>query len=69
VIGREAREQRKPLIAHYAHLTIHAVLHLRGFDHARPADAVRMERAEIRILRQFGHANPYLIAPVPRPVQ
>jgi probable rRNA maturation factor len=69
VIGREAREQGKPLIAHYAHLTIHAVLHLRGFDHARPADAVRMERAEIRILRKFGHPNPYLIAPVPRPVQ
>lgn len=60
VIVREARKQRKPLLAHYAHLTVHAVLHLRGFDHARTADAARMERAEIRILKRLGHPNPYL---------
>jgi probable rRNA maturation factor len=60
VISREAREQGKTLDAHYAHLTVHAVLHLRGYDHARPADAARMEKAEIRILRRLGHANPYV---------
>src|SRR4051812_29738057 len=50
VIAREAREQGKALEAHYAHLTVHAILHLRGFDHERDTDATRMERAEIRIL-------------------
>jgi probable rRNA maturation factor len=59
VIAREAREQGKALQAHYAHLTVHAVLHLRGYDHARAADAARMERAEIRILKRLGHPNPY----------
>jgi len=61
VIGREARAQGKPLAAHYAHLTVHAILHLRGYDHARAADAARMERAEIRILKRLGVANPYVI--------
>ena len=60
VIAREAREQGKLLEAHYAHLTVHAVLHLRGYDHAQAADAARMERAEIRILKGLGHSNPYL---------
>ena len=60
VVAREARAQGKPLSAHYAHLTVHAVLHLRGYDHARPADAARMERAEIRVLRRLGLPNPYL---------
>ena len=60
VIAREAREQGKPLESHYAHLTVHAMLHLRGYDHARAAEAARMERAEIRILRALGHANPYV---------
>ena len=60
VIGREARQRAKPLESHYAHLTVHAVLHLRGYDHARAADAARMERAEIRILKSLGHGNPYV---------
>jgi len=60
VVAREAAEQGKPLEAHYAHLTVHAVLHMRGYDHARPADAARMERAEVRILKRLGHPNPYL---------
>ncbi len=70
VIGREAREQGKLLQAHYAHLTVHGVLHLRGYDHADAAEAARMERAEIRILKQLGLPNPYLIgAGARRPVQ
>jgi probable rRNA maturation factor len=59
VIAREARAQGKPLAAHYAHLVVHGVLHLRGHDHGKKADAARMERAEIRILRRLGFADPY----------
>ena len=54
VIAREAREQGKRLAAHYAHLVVHGVLHLRGFDHGGA-----MERREVRILRGFGVPNPY----------
>ena len=61
VIGREAGKQGKSLAAHYAHLTVHAILHLRGYGHSRAADAERMERAEIRILKRLGVANPYVI--------
>ena len=61
IIGREARVQGKTLDAHYAHLVVHAVLHLRGFTHHRPDAAARMERAEIRLLRELGYANPYVI--------
>ena len=59
VIAAEAKQQHKKLIAHYAHLVVHGVLHLRGHDHARRRDAARMERAEIRILRALGFADPY----------
>lgn len=54
LVAREAREQRKPLAAHYAHLVVHGVLHLRGLVHGP-----RMERREARILRGFGMADPY----------
>jgi len=61
VIRREAREQGKTLAAHYAHLVVHGMLHLRDMDHARAREAERMERAEIRILRRLGVANPYAV--------
>ncbi len=61
VIAREARAQGKSLRAHYAHLVVHGVLHLHGLDHARARDARRMERAEIRILRRLGVADPYAL--------
>jgi probable rRNA maturation factor len=61
VIAREARAQRKPLIAHYAHLVVHGMLHLRGLDHARAREAARMERSETRILRRLGFADPYAV--------
>jgi probable rRNA maturation factor len=61
VIAREAREQEKTLRAHYAHLVVHGVLHLRGHDHLRKADAARMERREIRILRSLGFDDPYAV--------
>ena len=59
VIRREAKAQRKSLAAHYAHLVIHGVLHLRGHDHLRKHDAARMERMEIDILRRLGFGDPY----------
>jgi len=54
VIAREAREQRKSVRAHYAHLVVHGALHLRGYEHDDNASARRMERAEVRILRRLG---------------
>ena len=59
VIAREAKAQGKELSAHYAHLTVHAVLHLRGYLHDDDAQANRMERAERSILRRLGYPDPY----------
>lgn len=59
VVSREARNQGKDVTAHYAHLTVHGVLHLQGFDHEREADAVAMETLETRILRRLGFPDPY----------
>jgi len=61
VIAKEAKAQRKTLRAHYAHLVVHGVLHLRGHDHRRRLDAARMERIEIRLLRSLGFDNPYTV--------
>ena len=59
VVEREAREQGKPLKAHYAHMTVHGVLHLQGYDHVDPAEAEIMESREAAILKQFRIPNPY----------
>jgi probable rRNA maturation factor len=59
VIAREAKAQGKTLRAHYAHLVVHGILHLRGHDHLRRSAAARMENAEIRILRRLGFCDPY----------
>ncbi|HUJ01200.1 MAG TPA: rRNA maturation RNase YbeY [Usitatibacter sp.] len=59
VVAREAREQGKSLVAHHAHLLVHGLLHLRGYDHERGPDARRMERRERRVLAQFGFPDPY----------
>ena len=56
VIAREARSQGKAVAAHYAHLVVHGMLHLRGHGHGK-----RMEKREISILRRFGIANPYAV--------
>jgi probable rRNA maturation factor len=62
VLRAEARSQHKHARAHWAHLVVHGVLHLAGYDHEREHDAQRMERREIRALRGLGVANPYLVA-------
>ncbi|MSQ88471.1 MAG: rRNA maturation RNase YbeY [Betaproteobacteria bacterium] len=59
VIAKEAKAQGKTLAAHYAHLVVHGVLHLRGHQHQRKNDAARMEKTEIRLLRRLGFADPY----------
>jgi probable rRNA maturation factor len=60
-VAREAAEQEKPLGDHLAHLVAHGVLHLLGFDHQAAANARRMERLEIAVLRRLGIADPYRV--------
>jgi probable rRNA maturation factor len=60
VIAREAREQGKDVEAHHAHMVVHGMLHLRGYDHELgPEEARRMERLERRILAELGFPDPY----------
>jgi probable rRNA maturation factor len=61
VVAREAREQGKAVRAHYAHLIVHGLLHLRGFDHEDDGEARRMEARERRILAGLGIKNPYQV--------
>ena len=63
VVRAEARAQGKAVRAHWAHLVVHGALHLIGYDHEREADARRMERREIRVLRGLGFTNPYRSVP------
>ena len=62
-LEREAAAQSKTLADHVSHLAVHGVLHLLGYDHARAAEADRMERLEARILAGLGIADPYAVAP------
>ncbi|QIL20141.1 rRNA maturation RNase YbeY [Thermomonas sp. HDW16] len=59
VIAREAKEQGKPLAAHYAHLTVHGALHLLGWDHEDTREAECMEQLEREILAGLGLPDPY----------
>jgi probable rRNA maturation factor len=59
VVAREARAQGKEVAAHHAHLLVHGLLHLQGFDHERPSEARRMEARERRILARLGFTDPY----------
>ncbi len=59
IVALEARAQDKTLRAHWAHLTIHGVLHLQGFDHQRAAEARKMALREIQILDRLGFSDPY----------
>lgn len=60
LVIKEAREQNKAVLAHWAHLTIHGTLHLQGFDHIKEADANLMEKKETTLLAKLGFSNPYV---------
>ena len=61
VIEAEAKAQNKSLEAHYAHLNVHGILHLHGYDHETDAQAELMEGLETAIVTKLGYASPYLI--------
>ncbi len=59
IVEQEACNQHKDLLAHYAHLTVHGVLHLQGYDHEEDNDAKIMEQLETEIVTKLGFSNPY----------
>ncbi|MDD2934773.1 MAG: rRNA maturation RNase YbeY [Methylotenera sp.] len=61
VVEAEAKAQNKALHAHYAHLTVHGILHLHGYDHENEAQAELMEGIETAIVTKLGYPSPYLI--------
>lgn len=63
VVAREASEQGKQADAHWAHIVVHGVLHLRGYDHENDEEAGVMEQIEITLLDKIGYPNPYETEP------
>jgi probable rRNA maturation factor len=59
VIAREARARRRSVAAHYAHLIVHGVLHLQGYDHESGREARVMEKQESRVVTRLGFPDPY----------
>ncbi|XKH01436.1 rRNA maturation RNase YbeY [Marinobacter nauticus] len=59
VVEKEAREQHKEPVAHWAHMVVHGMLHLQGYDHIEDEEAEVMEALEVRLLAQLGFGNPY----------
>ncbi len=60
VVQREAQEQGKTAAAHWAHMVVHGMLHLQGYDHQTDTEAEEMERLETRILQGLGYPAPYV---------
>jgi len=69
VVQREARAQAKTVPAHAAHLAVHGILHLKGYDHARESDRDSMEAIETLILSRLGLSDPYAPRPYTRPAK
>jgi probable rRNA maturation factor len=59
VVAEEAAQQGKPLLHHWAHMVVHGLLHLQGYDHLQEDDARRMESLECKLLREMGIPDPY----------
>ena len=60
VVLREAKEQGKTVEAHWAHMVVHGVLHLLGYDHQNEQEAAEMEGIEAALLKEMGYRNPYI---------
>ena len=61
IVLSEAKQQGKDIIAHWAHLVVHGMLHLQGYDHEDDESAKKMEALEVKILSTLGYSNPYNI--------
>ena len=61
VVRHEAAEQGKSVEAHYAHLVVHGMLHLQGYDHENEHEALAMEAVETHIMRKLGYTDPYAV--------
>lgn len=61
VVEREAIEQNKPLISHWAHMVVHGCLHLLGYDHIEDQEAEEMESLETEIMKSMGYSDPYIL--------
>ncbi len=59
IVAAEAQQQQKPLFSHWAHMVVHGMLHLQGYDHDDEEQAAQMEGLEIEILSRLGMDNPY----------
>ena len=59
IVKRQAQQQKKQELAHWAHMVVHGTLHLLGYDHIDSAEADVMEKKEIKILSQLGYTDPY----------
>jgi len=62
VVRREARAQKVPAQAHWAHMVVHGIMHLRGYDHQRDDEASVMERKEARVMKRLGFDDPYRLS-------
>ena len=60
VVTQQASAQQKSIESHWAHLTLHGILHLLGYDHIVDADAEIMEKCEVQLMAKLGFPNPYL---------
>ena len=61
IVAKEAHEQQKSELSHWAHMVVHGTLHLQGYDHIDDKEAEEMENLEIEILNSLGFTNPYLV--------
>jgi len=59
IVAQEATAQNKPLKSHWAHMTVHGILHLLGYDHLKDSEAIVMEALETKILTTLGYTAPY----------
>ena len=59
IVEQEAHQQKKSLQAHWAHMVVHGMLHLQGYDHQKTTQADEMEALEVKILSTLGYSNPY----------